>query len=187
MKRVLVVPLSLKNELYTKLEDGSTLALSDISFLLVKKNKDGYLFEVLTKIPDMSYWLSDVQKKFTGKVFIEDIQGEFLKGFLLEQDKTFNLTATAGKESPPAVAQGCYTIDWFNGIATAEGFPQTFSYNRTEVYLRGGSSEGTAGSAYGLVGEYTGGNGCYSDEQGDGQWSVGAPCALVNPVTEDDR
>ena len=76
----LVVPVKFHDSPSTYLEDGSKINFSDASFMVASVFPDSLHFEVLTKIPDRDYLLSnETYPVFTGRIFVKDIYGNYIR------------------------------------------------------------------------------------------------------------
>jgi hypothetical protein len=75
----LIVPFVLDEEIYAKFPDSSHVAYSSIATFIVSESKGKYYYEVATYFPDLE-WLQNRTKPFSGRIVVEDINGNFLKG-----------------------------------------------------------------------------------------------------------
>src|SRR6266700_1754919 len=84
MGDMVVVPVSIKSNLYVKKNNGNQSFSAGLftSLVVYKDNSGSYHAELVTKMPDDSYVMDiSTNKKFTGIARIEDWQGNFIKGF----------------------------------------------------------------------------------------------------------
>jgi hypothetical protein len=110
----IVVPFKLKDEIYTKLADSTLAAYSDIATFIVSGKKGEYTYEIATKFPDAE-WLNDQSKPFSGKIIVEDINGNFVKGYRYKGNEIIPLTVSesgAGQRTT-AFVMICDVTDWY--------------------------------------------------------------------------
>jgi len=155
---VVVVPISIKDNLYLK-RNGGNLSISAglLTYLIMyPDDKGGYQTEVATRIPDDSYFAdSSIRKPYTGMVRVEDWPGNFIRAFHYTHgvaDKVFGVSTSStenGKVKASAFAtQLCVTVDWFSCLSFTDGSPDqcTFLYEQTTCSDAGGSGGGIGGS-----------------------------------------
>ncbi|MDQ1086405.1 hypothetical protein [Siphonobacter sp. SORGH_AS_1065] len=115
----MIVPFTLQEEIYYKSANGLNFAYSNISFLTVMKKNGNYIYEIVTKIPDEDYLNWEEGKKFSGTIFVEDIYGNFIKGFQTTADqKTYRIT-TDNRAVAPSISYAFL----LTGIAAGVSLP----------------------------------------------------------------
>lgn len=132
-KQRIVVPFTLKDEIYTKLPDSTVVPYSSISSFLVSGKKGAYTYEIATQLPDLE-WLKNKSKPFTGKIVIEDINGNFVKGYRYKSGgEIIPLTSTESDENQrtSAIVMMCDITDWYTCVFV-DGYMVGCSYDRTD-------------------------------------------------------
>ncbi len=169
--QALVVPLKYTTDNFY-LKAGSkkqTLKLEDLSHLMFYRNAENKLnAEVVTWVPDQQFWddsKNRLNKKFIGKLLVEDWSGNFIKGYEYRKDGSVNLingiSAKAGGFSVAMAPKNCTATDWFT-CALTDGKYWECNYDYTEIYCSGsgesGDSGGNSGGSGGGGSSHTGGH-----------------------------
>jgi len=96
IRKTVRVPVAVQEPLYIKRDSGSVSisASSFTSLLLYKDAFDQWHAEVMTSIPDDDCLRQPAGRRFTGKIMVEDWQGNYLKGFLFKKDTTIDLPSS---------------------------------------------------------------------------------------------
>jgi hypothetical protein len=108
-----IIPFELENEIYTKLADSSMTSYSKIAKFIVSGTKGHYQYEIATYFPDLES-LSDKTKKFSGRVVIEDLNGDFIKGYKYKNDKITRITVTEKNARTAGWVKMCDVTDWYS-------------------------------------------------------------------------
>lgn len=120
---VLIVPFSMEEELYSKTPNGLTLPYGYTSRLLVYVKNGKYEYEVVTRFFDKNDLSATDASQFTGMVIVEDINGNFKKGFRYTKDGVISLSQnTAGGRTNTETI--CHYVDWFScSVRNENGIP----------------------------------------------------------------
>ncbi len=166
-KSFLVTPLIIPASPYTYLEEGTRISLSNASLLVSSVYADSVEFEVIIKIPDREYLLSEKNyPEFTGSVFVEDIFGNYKKGFQIKSGKpTLELIKGQKTHKNPGKslatlkpAMECQIVDWYSCSTNADGTIFSCQYVYTQTYCVGPSGNSGylgGGLYYGTIGQGT--------------------------------
>ena len=76
----MIIPFRLEDELFEKMPDGQMIAYSDLTWFVVSKTNNKYEYEIVTRYPDLD-WQQGKSNSFTGTIIVEDINGDFIKGY----------------------------------------------------------------------------------------------------------
>ncbi|MDQ6482691.1 hypothetical protein, partial [Dyadobacter sp. LHD-138] len=83
----MIIPYELEEDIYYKNPDSSMASYSANTFFVVSKKGKDYEYELVTRFPDVK-WLNRTKRApFSGKVIVEDVNGEFKKGFILDEGR----------------------------------------------------------------------------------------------------
>lgn len=110
----LIIPFELEKEIYRKWDNGVTMPYSSFSRLIVTKKGGSYEYEVVTKQVDLEYINSEKTDEPRGMVTVEDIQGNFIKGYLYTKDGIKKLTRGEknSRTNEPEIV--CRYTDWYS-------------------------------------------------------------------------
>jgi hypothetical protein len=164
-KKFLVSPISLQEESFTYLTDGSKVRLSDMSMLVSTIGEDTIIFEIVTKLPDKDYLFNEkAYPDFTGHIFVEDLNGNYKEGYQILQNNVVRSLVRSSKSSDTQQrpTTECSIIDWYSCASSDGGVTQTCRYMYSDTYCwGGGGTSNNNGATYGTVGqgESTGGSG----------------------------
>ncbi|PWJ51827.1 hypothetical protein CLV98_1371 [Dyadobacter jejuensis] len=118
----LIFPFQLETEIYKKMENGLTLPYSALSRLIVSKKDGLYDYEIVTKHVDPEFKDSGNPEDFRGFVVVEDIHGNFIKGFRYTEDGVKLLTQE--EKNTRTTERICQYVDWYScSIRTIDGIP----------------------------------------------------------------
>jgi hypothetical protein len=125
----IVVPFTLEEEIYTNWMDGRVIPYGSLTSLVVLKANDKYDYEVVTKYPD-SDWLLGKSRKFTGQILVEDINGNFVKGYDYKNGEIRPVSKGSSK-AKATYEKVCSYIDWYT-CGSAGGVFYGCNFNYTE-------------------------------------------------------
>lgn len=199
-----IVPLRYNKSVYTKVgKNNQSVTLDYLSYLMIYKSGNGMTAELVTWIPDDTYWEKRTSKNtsFSGKVIVANWQGKFIKGYSYNENgqiRAIEIKESVKKGNQTSIVSvECNTTDWYSCVSTNGG--QTwhceYDYSETTCYYSGTAGGGSGGSG-GSSGGSTGGGG--STAPGDYPPDPGNPCAgstsyinsgnsvsIVNPCYEE--
>lgn len=157
----LIVPFRLEEEIFFEEHGGYRPSYSSSTFFIVSKEKGSYTFETATYITDYPGDSLKQTENWTGKVIVEDAQGQFVKAFQYRDGK-IESWGTKSKSAARTMYQTCwYLSQWSCSYIAAIDtyFPCLFMYGESvcfESVPYGGTGGGSSGGGtYGTVGGIT--------------------------------
>ena len=111
--RTVIVPLDYEEPLYVSI-DGSDerVSLSELTNLYIYQDAKGQIrSEVVTRLPELASWKNS-KDQYQGKVFIESWEGQFIKGYASDKDKTQVLVMENKATQKSTVT--CYTTFFYS-------------------------------------------------------------------------
>lgn len=117
-----IVPLRYNKTMYTKIgKNKQSVTLDYLSYLMIYKTPKGKMTaELVTWIPDDAYWdkRTDKNKSFSGRVIVENWQGEFIKGYSYDEKgavRAIEIREPGWKGNQASmVSLECETTDWYS-------------------------------------------------------------------------
>ncbi|MCE6989634.1 hypothetical protein [Dyadobacter sp. CY323] len=125
----IVVPFTLEEEIFTNWMDGKVIPYSSLTSLVVSKKNGEYNYEVVTKYPDED-WLKRKSTKFSGQIIVEDINGEFIKGYEYKKNEIQPIVKTL-KNERTTYEKVCSYINWYTCVSS-NGVFYGCNFNYTE-------------------------------------------------------
>jgi len=112
-QNIIRIPFSSKTSHFTFMDDSSAISYDNASIFIISRKNGLYVFEIMTKIPDLVYLRSTQEiPDFSGKLIFEDINGQFLKGFTVSKGK---VDGAIVKLSGRASIKGGLIVNWYAG------------------------------------------------------------------------
>lgn len=144
-----VVPLTYEKELYIR-KVNSSIALSDLSYMLFYVDNKGKMqAELVTALPDETYTNSTYENQpFSGVVLVEDWHGNFLKGFLHQEEHIKILGQIIDTDSKiDAELETCFVTEYYlcqsiDDWVTEKCFYLYTTRNCFTIGMSGGSTVG---------------------------------------------
>ncbi len=130
-EKKLVVPFSLDSEIYMVQKDSTVIPYSKTTWFVVVMRQGRMGFELITKIPDKEFLVNPTQK-FTGVIVVENLFGDFIKGYQVGSRKVKKLINKANNLRT-TVSYECDLVDWYS-CASVNGIGYGCSYNYTSSY-----------------------------------------------------
>lgn len=150
--KTLMVPFTLDEDVYIKLDDSLMVPYSDLTELRASKVNGKYEFEVVTEIPDKECIRGNPDLSFSGWVFVEDINGNLKETTYTKNGKVaYGTRVEPGARAATAVCLMGDKIDWYS-CPVVDGHviyhSCQFMYTEDVCYAWGttGSTGGTGGS-----------------------------------------
>lgn len=160
--KAVIVPLHFSKSMYTKAgKKKQAVALDNLSYLMIYKNKSKKMTaELVTWTPDNAWWdnRKDKNRKFTGKVIVEDWKGDFIKGYKYSKGGEITPIKPSGPQSKgnetSVLSTECIDTDWYTCYGPGGWSDCHYSYTETICsYVAGGwggdGSDGTTGGGTG--------------------------------------
>ncbi|WP_254561813.1 hypothetical protein [Dyadobacter diqingensis] len=123
----LIVPFTLEQEIYLKRADSSVVAYSETTWFTVSKKNDKYVYEIVTKIPDRD-WLEGKTERYSGQVIVEDVQGNFLRGYYAKNGWLRDILKGDAKARTNETV--CAWTQWFTCVSFGTSWMMcTFTHN----------------------------------------------------------
>jgi hypothetical protein len=132
---IVVVPIQFNDSLYARpsYTDSSTrLSINNLSKLIIYTDSSKQFHaEVVSSFPDKDY-INNPKQNFSGVAFVQDWQGNFLKGYQYVKGQTLQLSLNdssnaikisanaAPNELAPPSDMPCTAIDWYSCSGTEE-------------------------------------------------------------------
>lgn len=105
----MMVPFFLKKRIFRNHKTGKA-SFEGMSFFIVSKNEGKYEFEIMIRLSDNNYYENmDAFAEFSGLIIIEDIFGDFIKGYTVEEGQILG----AVKKVECKTNEDCVTIEWY--------------------------------------------------------------------------
>ncbi|WP_159469594.1 hypothetical protein [Dyadobacter sp. 3J3] len=124
----MTVPFFLKKRIFI-ISDTGRSSYEGMSFFIVSKTDGMYEFEIMTRLPDTKYQESfDAFVDFSGLIILEDIFGDFIKGYFIEEGEI----SGAVRKVESKISESCVTIEWNlfseNGEMSLSASPSHIEY-----------------------------------------------------------
>lgn len=154
--------MSWKKIFITNNPDSSVASYSANTFFVVSKKGKDYEYELVTRFPDLKWLTRTKRTPFSGKVIIEDVNGEFKKGYVLDEGRQvqeFMPPSQSGRTSD----WDCFLIATYISCAYVPsiGFYADckWMYNEYSCYTSGSGGGGYSTIIQGGFNSYGGGGG----------------------------
>jgi hypothetical protein len=130
--KALLVPTKFDQKIYYQPTDGKgKLPIGSLTHLLFYKDKAKKMhMEVITLLPDYEKSSISSNKKFNGKILIENWRGDFVGGLSLKDGKT-NPIILAEKTNGKADRTVCTTTNWFTCYSSEYGSDCFYNFTET--------------------------------------------------------
>lgn len=147
-----MVPFTLEEDIYIKLDDSLMVPYTDLTELRASKVNGKYEFEVVTEIPDKDCIRGNQDLSFSGWVFVEDINGNLKEATYTKNGKVAHGTKVeSGARTAAPICLMSDKIDWYTcPVVDGTVIYMSCSYMYTEdicyVWGETGGSGSTGGS-----------------------------------------
>lgn len=146
----IVIPLKFDEELFLR-DLCSPTSLSSLSYILIYDDKKGNKnLEVVTTLPDSTYLISsEVKKRFSGLVYVENWNGKLLKSIRHMNGRMYLYENEDDQNSNGRIAEMARcetTTDWYSCGSSNGGLTWSCAYDYTEVVVGWCENGGGSGS-----------------------------------------
>lgn len=146
----MIVPFSLEDEIFFYDRFGTRNAYSSFTFFITSKKGNKHEFELATFIPEYPDDISKETEQFSGEIIIEDISGNFVKAYLMNDGKLVG-DGVQQTEQGRILGYTCRLVEyWSCAQVPSIGYyaPCHFMYNEYICYYTEPTSLATASNGY---------------------------------------